>query len=200
MGEHSSMLVGCCQCPWMISDWGKHTSHGSPCDGGLSAPLRLLLASDVSQADTTAPLYQESMGEASQSSQAMCTPSSKHGCGRTAPTTSCCFGELWGVPFGGSCLLRNLGLPPHFLPPNAIGSRVKCTTVSRCGKAERRCPGLPAPRSGVESGALSPTMISLTAWSRAKVAPRRPSAETGSSHLYVMAPSHSCFNWLPCLH
>lgn len=65
-------------------------------------------------------------------------------------------------------------------------------------------PGWPRPsreqHSSTGRRGLFQTMISLTGWSRTKITPHWSSAETVSSHLYIMALSHSPFVWLPRLY
>lgn len=116
----------------------------------------------------------------------------------------------------GSCLTRHLDFLPHALslplPLNTIGSCVQhVTSPARClSVAKQSHAGChvssawqgPATEqhSGTGRRLLFQTMISLTGWSGTKVAPRRSSAETASSHLYIVARSHASFVWPPCLY
>lgn len=116
----------------------------------------------------------------------------------------------------GSCLAGNLDFLPHVLslplPLNTIGScgqyvtsATWCLHVAKQSHAGCHASSVwqgPAGEQHSSMGrrVLFQTMISLTGWSGTKVAPCRSSAETVSSHLYIMAWSHASFVWPPCLY
>lgn len=114
----------------------------------------------------------------------------------------------------GSSLPRKLGFAPCPQPASPVEyHRLTCKVRDRPGTRLDAGERATLPRgvscarqgpsreqhNGAGRGALFQTMISLTGWSGTKIAPRRSPAETVSSHLYIMAPSHSSFVWLPCL-
>lgn len=112
----------------------------------------------------------------------------------------------------GSCLAGNLDFfAPRPQPASAIEHHwlmwavTWCLHVAKQSHAGCRVSSVwqgPAgeQHSGMGRRVLFQTMISLTGWSGTKVAPCRSSAETVSSHLYIMARSHTSFVWPPCLY